>query len=66
MERRGVEWVVKYDRIPFVIPDAAQAFLLIEADGTNMDVLFTECEKINNVLVENGQPGISDPAMGLI
>jgi glycolate oxidase len=54
MERKGVEWVIKYDRIQFNLKDAAQAFLLIEVDGTNMDMLFAECEKINSVLETNG------------
>jgi glycolate oxidase len=54
MERRGVEWVIEYDHIPFDLKDGAAAFLLIEVDGNNMDVLFSECEKINEVLEMNG------------
>ncbi len=52
MERKGVEWVVKYDAINFTLQDAEQAFLLVEVDGTNMDVLYTDCETINNVFEE--------------
>ena len=50
MERRGVEWVIKHDDINFDLKDGIEAFLLIEVDGTNPDVIFTECEKINTVL----------------
>lgn len=54
MERRGVEWVTEYDNIQFDIKEGAAAFLLIEVDGNNMDILFSECEKINEVLEMNG------------
>ncbi|HTD98045.1 MAG TPA: FAD-linked oxidase C-terminal domain-containing protein [Mucilaginibacter sp.] len=50
MERKGVEWVIKYDDINFDLKDDIQAFLLIEVDGTNPDVIFSDCEKINTVL----------------
>jgi glycolate oxidase len=49
MERKGVEWVIKYDSINFSVQDAEQAFLLVEVDGNNMDVLYAECETINTV-----------------
>lgn len=50
MERRGVEWVKEHDHIPFDLKADIEAFLLIEVDGTNQDVIFTDCEKINAVL----------------
>jgi glycolate oxidase len=50
MERRGLEWVIKYDGLNFELKDGIEAFLLIEVDGTNPDVIFTDCEKINGVL----------------
>lgn len=50
MERRGVEWVMEKDGVVFDLKDNVQAFLLIEVDGTNMDVIFSDCEKINTVL----------------
>ena len=50
MERKGLEWVIKYDGINFELKDDIEAFLLIEVDGTNPDVIFTDCEKINTVL----------------
>ncbi|WP_448700176.1 FAD-binding oxidoreductase [Mucilaginibacter sp. AW1-3] len=52
MERRGVEWVVEHDGINFDIKPGIEAYLLIEVDGTNQDVIFGECEKINMVLEE--------------
>lgn len=53
MERKGVEWVIEYDHIPFDLKEDAAAFLLIEVDGNNMDTLFSEAEKINKVLEAN-------------
>ncbi|SDD27684.1 glycolate oxidase [Mucilaginibacter pineti] len=50
MERRGVEWVKEHDDIAFDLQDGIEAFLLIEVDGTNQDVIFADCEKINGVL----------------
>jgi glycolate oxidase len=50
MERRGVEWVKEYDGIAFDMKDGIEAFLLIEADGTSQEVIFSDCEKINEVL----------------
>jgi glycolate oxidase len=50
MERRGVEWVKEHDGIAFDLKDDIQAFLLIEVDGTNQDVIFADCAKINDVL----------------
>jgi len=52
MERRGVAWVVEHDGINFDIKPGIEAYLLIEVDGTNQDVIFGECEKINMVLEE--------------
>ena len=53
MERRGVEWVVQFDNINFDLKDGIEAFLLIEVDGTNQDVIFSDCEKINEVLEQH-------------
>lgn len=54
MERKGVEWVMKYEHIGFDLKEGAQAFLLIEVDGSNMDLIFDNCEKINGVLESFG------------
>lgn len=53
MERKGIEWVIEHDGIAFDLKDGIGAFLLIEADGTNQDVIFTDCEKINGVLEQH-------------
>jgi len=53
MERRAVEWVIEYDHFQFDLKDEVQAFLMIEVDGNDLDVLFAECEKINDVLENN-------------
>ncbi|RYE12606.1 MAG: FAD-binding oxidoreductase, partial [Sphingobacteriales bacterium] len=39
MERKGVEWVLKYNALSFAMHDDASAFLMIEVDGTDMDVI---------------------------
>jgi glycolate oxidase len=54
MERKAVEWVVKYDNIQFDLKDRVNAFLLIEFDGSDMDVIFKDCEKANAVLEAHG------------
>jgi len=54
MERRGVEWVNENDGLAFDLKDDVEAFLLIEVDGNNQDVIFADCEKINQVLEEFG------------
>ena len=54
MERKGVEWVIEYDKIAFNLRDDVKAFLLIEVDGNDLESLFAEAEKINQVLEENG------------
>jgi glycolate oxidase len=50
MERKGVEWVIEKDGLAFDLKEGIEAFLLIEVDGTNQDVIFADCEKINQVL----------------
>ncbi|HTI61765.1 FAD-binding oxidoreductase [Mucilaginibacter sp.] len=50
MERRGLEWVIQYDGLNFELKEGIEAYLLIEVDGNNMDVIFSDCEKINSVL----------------
>ena len=50
MERKCIEWVKAYNGVVFDLKDNDAAFLLIEVDGTDMDVIFADCEKINTVL----------------
>lgn len=54
MERKGVEWVVQYDDIKFDIKEGVNAYLMIEFDGDDLDVIFKDCEKVNTVLEEFG------------
>jgi glycolate oxidase len=54
MERKGVDWVIEYDDINFTPLSDAKAFLLIEVDGNNPDILYDQCEKINEVLESYG------------
>jgi glycolate oxidase len=53
MERKGVEWVMENDHINFNLHPDAQAFLMIEVDGANMEMLFSDCEVINGVLEQH-------------
>jgi glycolate oxidase len=53
MERRGIEWVIEYDHFQFDLKEGVEAFLMIEVDGNDMDVLMSDCEKINMVLEAN-------------
>lgn len=50
MERKGVEWVIKYDDIKFDLKDEVNAFLMMEFDGDDLDAIFKDCEKANQVL----------------
>lgn len=54
MERKGVEWVIKYDNINFDLKGGINAFLMIEFDGDDMDTIFRDCEKANAVLEAHG------------
>ncbi|WP_214070479.1 FAD-binding oxidoreductase [Mucilaginibacter sp. dw_454] len=54
MERKGVQWVIDKDGLTFDMKPEDAAFLLIEVDGTNPDVIFDDCEKINAVLEAHG------------
>ena len=60
MERNAVEFVHKHGSESqksitqdMLSKDSTEAFLLIEVDGNEMDNLFTDCEKINEVLELN-------------
>jgi len=53
MERDALDWTMKYvDGINIPVKDSIQAHLLIEVDGNDMDVLYQQAEKINEVLQE--------------
>ena len=51
MERDAIDWVRKFnDDINVDVPDHIQAHLLIEVDGNNMELLYRDAEKINEVV----------------
>ena len=52
IERDAIDWTLKYSVIKMDIKDDIQAHLLIEVDGNDLDDLFTDCEKISNVLYD--------------
>ena len=54
MERRGIEWVIEYDHFQFDLKPGIEAFLMIELDGGDMDLLMIDAEKINGVLESHG------------
>ena len=60
MERNAIEFVHKHGSESqknitkeMLSDEGTEAFLLIEVDGNEMDNLFTDCEKINEVLESN-------------
>ncbi|MGY3052318.1 glycolate oxidase [Pedobacter sp. UYEF25] len=52
MERKGVEWVIKFDDIKFDLKVGVEALLMIEFDGNDLEEIFRDCEKANEVLEE--------------
>jgi glycolate oxidase len=51
MERDAIDWTLKYvEGVTLDIKDDVQAHLLIEVDGTDVDVLFKDCERISEVM----------------
>jgi glycolate oxidase subunit GlcD len=54
IERRGIEWVIEYDQFQFHLNPDVHAFLMIELDGNDPQVLIADAEKINGVLEFHG------------
>ena len=52
IERDAIDWTLKYSDIKMDIKEDVQAHLLIEVDGNDLANLFTDCEKISNVLYD--------------
>lgn len=51
MERDAIDWTLRFiDGVSLNIKDEVEAHLLIEVDGNYPDVLFSEAEKITEVL----------------
>ena len=53
MERKGVAWVMEFDRIEFDLKPGVEAFLLIELDGNRREVLSEDAVIIREVLEQN-------------
>lgn len=65
MERDAIDWVRKFnDDINIDVPESVQAHLLIEVDGNDMDVLYKDAERINEVVsqYESGEVLFADTA----
>ena len=62
IERDAIDWTLKHTDISMNIEDGVEAHLLIEVDGDNLDVLYSDCEKIAKVLeeFESGEILIAD------
>ena len=50
IERDAIDWTMKYTDISVTISEETKAHLLIEVDGDDMDVLYSDCEKIASVM----------------
>lgn len=51
MERDAIEWAMKYvQQSAIPLPEDIEAHLLIEVDGNNLDVLYSEMEAIANIV----------------
>jgi glycolate oxidase len=51
MERNAIDYVLKHDAtLSFAVEPETKAYLLIEVDGNELDKLYTDCERINEVL----------------
>ena len=52
IERDAIDWTLKYTDINMNIDDDIQAHLLIEVDGDDMEKLFSDCEKISEIMYD--------------
>ncbi|MDC0202044.1 FAD-binding protein [Flavobacteriales bacterium] len=50
VERDAIDWTMRYTDVSVSILPETKAHLLIEVDGNNMDVLYSDCEKIADVM----------------
>ena len=50
VERDAIDWTMKYTDISVTISEETKAHLLIEVDGNDMDLLYSDCEKIASVM----------------
>lgn len=55
MERDAIDWTLRYVvDVSVEIKDHHRAHLLIEVDGNNEELLYSECDEINKVMEEYG------------
>ncbi len=50
VERDAIDWTMKYTDVSVTISEETKAHLLIEVDGNDMDILYSDCEKIASVM----------------
>ena len=50
IERDAIDWTLKYSDYKINIQKDVQAHLLIEVDGDNLDLLYSDCEKIADIM----------------
>ena len=50
IERDAIDWTLKYSDFNIEIEDSVEAYLLMEVDGNDLDLLYSDCEKIAEVL----------------
>lgn len=53
MERDAIDYVMKYVDVKLNIKPQIEAHLIIEVDGNDQDILFKECEKISEIMVQH-------------
>jgi glycolate oxidase len=52
LERDAIDWALKYSTDQIKVEDDINAHLLIEVDGDDMQNLYSDCEKISDVMTE--------------
>jgi glycolate oxidase len=54
MERDAIAWSIKYaGEVNFTIKPEWEALLLVEVDGNNLDILYSDCEVISNIMQQH-------------
>lgn len=53
MEKDGVDWVIAHEHISFEQKENINAYLMIEVDGNDLDLMYKECEAITEVLYQH-------------
>ena len=50
IERDAIDWTLKYTDTNINIDDKVQAHLLVEVDGNDIELLYKDCEKIDEIM----------------